>query len=175
MTAFATVESVLNSRPLAYTSSDPSDLLPLTPNHFLYGSSSSPLCEDMLAMEETNMAKRWSLTKRLTDLFVNRFQKEVLPYLALRRRVQYEGKRDVQVGDVVVFFHPTSARKWPLAKVSRVFPGLDGRVRTVEVAVPDVVGQHQQYLEKRQKFYIRDVKAIAPLLPADASTPPSHT
>ena len=31
------VESLLNSRPLTYQSSDPRDHVPLTPNHFLHG------------------------------------------------------------------------------------------------------------------------------------------
>ena len=37
ITAFAGVESSLNSRPLVYQSSDPRDDVPLTPNHFLHG------------------------------------------------------------------------------------------------------------------------------------------
>ena len=37
ITVFAGVESLLNSRPLAYQSLDPRDSVPLTPNHFLHG------------------------------------------------------------------------------------------------------------------------------------------
>ena len=39
-TAFAVVEGILNARPLAYVSSHPADLQPLTPNHFLGGGGS---------------------------------------------------------------------------------------------------------------------------------------
>ena len=35
ITAICGAESLLNSRPITYVSSDPSDLTPLTPNHFL--------------------------------------------------------------------------------------------------------------------------------------------
>ena len=37
MTAFTGAESFMNSRPLTYQSTHPSDDLPLTPNHFLFG------------------------------------------------------------------------------------------------------------------------------------------
>ena len=37
ITVFTGVESLLNSRPLTYQSSDPRDSVPLTPNHFLHG------------------------------------------------------------------------------------------------------------------------------------------
>ena len=37
------------------------------------------------------------------------------------------------MGDVVAFLLPSAARKWPLALVSQVFPGKDGRVRVIEL------------------------------------------
>ena len=37
ITVFAGVESLLNSLPLTYQSTDPRDDVPLTPNHFLHG------------------------------------------------------------------------------------------------------------------------------------------
>ena len=36
-TASSGVESLLNSRPLTFQTADPSDNIPLTPNHFIHG------------------------------------------------------------------------------------------------------------------------------------------
>ena len=37
MTTFTGAEAMINSRPLTYQSANPSDDVPLTPNHFLHG------------------------------------------------------------------------------------------------------------------------------------------
>ena len=37
MTAFTGAEALINSRPLTYQSANPSDDVPLRPNHFLHG------------------------------------------------------------------------------------------------------------------------------------------
>ncbi|XP_014677768.1 PREDICTED: uncharacterized protein LOC106817603 [Priapulus caudatus] len=42
-TAFAEVQSLVNSRPIGYSSNDPNDLQPLTPNHFLIGRASTAI------------------------------------------------------------------------------------------------------------------------------------
>ncbi len=157
MTAFAIVEGILNSRPLAYTSTDGRDLVPLTPNHFLYGSASEAL---LLLPEGGALAKRWSSLQNMASIFLQRFHREIRPHLQLSQRLR-GGEKDLAVGDVVVFFLPSNQRKWPLARITQVHPGPDQRVRTVDLATAD------------GKVFRRDVGDVATLLPADSQIHPT--
>ena len=155
LTAFAVVEGVLNTRPLAYTSTDGRDFAPLTPNHFLYGSASEAL---LLLPDGGALAKRWSGLQKMVRVFLRRFHQEVRPHLQLSQRLR-GADRDLTEGDVVVFFQPSSDRKWPLARVIAIYPGSDGRVRTVDLRT--AAGRE----------FRRDVGEVAVLFPADQQLP----
>ncbi len=158
VTAFAVVEGILNARPLSYTSTDPADLVPLTPNHFLHGAGSVPL---LLPGSSSTFAKRWSSLQRLTEAYLTRFHSEIRPHLQLLHR-QHSGGRELRKGDVVTFLLPSSSKMWPLGRISQVFPGLDGHVRTVEVTVPPLDRNSGHAFRK----FRRDVGSVALLLPA---------
>lgn len=53
------VEACLNSRPLVSLSSDPSDLAPLTPGHFLIGDALTALSETNVSLVPINRLTRW--------------------------------------------------------------------------------------------------------------------
>ncbi len=166
-TAFAVVEGVLNTRPLAYTSTDGRDYAPITPNHFLYGAASEPL---LLLDASASLAKRWTNLQHMVEAFLKRFHREVRPHLQLVH-AKRGGGRDLKVGDVVTFLLPSVSRMWPLARVERTFPGPDSRVRTVEVIMPQVGGKGTHYQRGLDKTYRRDVGDVALLLPAEAEQP----
>ena len=71
-------------------------------------------------------------------------------------------------GDVVTFFHASSAKKWPLAVVEDTYPGKDGQVRVVLLRLPRVAGASDA-----PKTFKRDVGDVALLLPADAEQQPN--
>ena len=135
-TAFAEVEGLLNARPLAYVSGDGRDPTPLTPNHFLAGSASIPVVSSPWDVGEAPpLPPRWKAVLAAMEQFRQRFMKEVLPHLRETNRKRGSG-RDFKPGDIVTFLLPSSHLKWPLAQITRTFPGPDGRVRTVELWRP---------------------------------------
>ena len=134
-TAFAEVEGLLNTRPLAYVGGEGAEITALTPNHFLAGAASVPTIAAPWPPFKGGLARRWEAVHKALEVFRRRFAVEVLPYLRETTKSKGAG-RDLRVGDVVAFLLPSAARKWPLALVNRVFPGKDGRVRVIELWRP---------------------------------------
>ena len=196
-TAFAEVEALLNSRPLAYVSTEGKDPTPLTPNHFLAGSASIPVLSAPWPAVAGNLARRWELVEKTLRLFHRRFEREVLPHYQAATRRRGCG-RELKVGDVVTFLLPTAHHKWPLALVTAVFPGKDGHVRTIEIWRPSPSWPRQPIRdssvapprarqpirsrsvsegeergaggaagERKGEYYRRDVGAVALLLPVE--------
>ncbi len=170
-TAFALAEGALNARPLAYVSGGAEELAPLTPNHFLYGSASRPLYV-VPNCPNRAMARRWLLVQEAAGVFWERLQKEIRPFLQISHRRGGSGGRNLQVGDVVTFLHPTDRGRWPLGRISQVWPGKDGQVRYIEVALPQWT-EEQPYQRLPDKLFKRDVGAVALLLPAEQTPEPS--
>ena len=119
----AEVEAQLNSRTINHVSDNISDPEALTPNHFLLrrGCPNMPL--NVFVDRKVSSRKRWRQTQVLTDQIWKRGTKEL--YL--------HPIRNLQVGDVVLIAEKTARGHWPLGKVTMVYPGSDGVVRTVEV------------------------------------------
>ena len=131
------VAGLLNSRPLTYTSSDPEDLRPLTPNDILnrpptaYGPTSATETDTALPKE------RFKYVQRLCNLFWDLWIKRYLPSLVSRSKWKQK-QRDFRIGDVVLIGEPNVARgRWNLGKVTEVYPSKDGLVRVVQVKTED--------------------------------------
>ena len=132
-TLLTEVESMLNGRPLTYVSSDGRDLEPLTPNHLLLGCANANMSPGRFQSKEVNSRRRWRQTQALADQFWKRWRCEYLPSLLPRVKWLRE-RRNLKVGDVVLMSEESAPRGfWPLARITEVFPGSDGRVRSVEV------------------------------------------
>ena len=86
-TAICGAERLLNSRPITYVSSDPNDLSPLTPSHFLVGEIGGPFAPEALDCEQTyNPRKRWHRVQQLLGQIWKRWRKEFLPSLNVRKK-----------------------------------------------------------------------------------------
>ena len=153
-TVFAETESLLNSRPLTYPSSDPRDDGPLTPNHFLVGQMGGTVAPELPASELNSPGRRWRHTQRVLSKVWKRFLQEILPNLNKLHKWR-DVKPDIKDGDVVLVVDNTSPRgHWPLARVERTYPGSDGHVRTVDIRLGD-------------RTYTRSITRLCPLRQSD--------
>ena len=144
-TVFAEVKSLINSRPLGYSSSDPNDPQPLTPNHLLLGRA-SPCVPQGPFEESRNPRKRFAFIQSLAQHFWRRFVREYVPTL-MRRSKWYTKGRQVKVGDVVLIVDYNCPRgKWDLALVKQVYPGADGVVRNVLLKTKS--GEYKRSVQK---------------------------
>ncbi|XP_074656823.1 uncharacterized protein LOC141910032 [Tubulanus polymorphus] len=88
-TVLRTTQGAINSRPLTYNSSDPNDLTPITPNHFLDGGASSIVSFGKFENREINSRKRWRQCQVLADRVWRRWIIEYLPSLTVRANREY--------------------------------------------------------------------------------------
>lgn len=133
VTSLAIVEGMLNNWPLTTPSDDSRDLTAITANSFLIlRSSSSPPIADVQE-QEINYRKRHRQALSLSNMFWDRWGREYLPTLLVRPKWTTEA-RNLAEGDIVPIMEPKVARNyWPLARVVKVYPSGDGRVRKADI------------------------------------------
>ncbi|GFS89674.1 uncharacterized protein TNCV_3787161 [Trichonephila clavipes] len=132
-TLMAQIEAVLNSRPLSPLSSDPNDLNPLTPGHFLANCAISSFPEPYTASDSLSYHSRWKLVQSLRDKFWNRWSTEYLTHLQTRAKWS-EQNPNLMENQLVLLKDPnTKPLDWPTGRILEVFPGSDGLVRVVNV------------------------------------------
>ena len=68
LSAFIGTECLINSRPLTYQSADPTDDVPLTPNHFLIGQLGG-YAPDVIDKTHNDHTKRWRRVQKLIRHF----------------------------------------------------------------------------------------------------------
>ena len=133
VTVFAEVEHMINSRPLTHVSSDPADPEALTPNHFLLGGASRHLAPGLVGDRDMCSRRRWKHAQAMAEHVWRRWTKEYVPTLIQRSKWQKE-QRNLQEGDLVLMAESNLSRGYrPLARITRVFPAADGRVRSAEL------------------------------------------
>ena len=125
-------EGIINNRPLTPVSDDSQDMEALTPNHLLILRSASLPGRDF-EPDAPCIRHRWKQVLYLANTFWKRWIRSYLPSLRVRAKWHRE-QRNVRVGDVVLVVDKLQHREhWPLARVTAVYPGDDGLVRSVEV------------------------------------------
>ena len=137
ITAFTAAESLVNSRPLTYQTSDPKDVTPLTPNHFLHGQVGGEVAPEAVDYTNFNLRNRWRRGQQLLNQVWTRWLKEYLPTLNKRQKWT-EIVNDMKKGDVVLALDNNLPRgRWPLGRIIETYPGKDGHTRVAKVQCGD--------------------------------------
>ena len=72
MTIFTGAESLLNSQPLTYHTSNPEDETPLTSNHFLHGKVGGQFATSAVDETQFNFKKQWWRGQEIVQHFWQR-------------------------------------------------------------------------------------------------------
>lgn len=130
-TVVTQIEGVLNSRPLTAIPNTTPEPTILTPAHFLLTAPITGLPE--WNMTEIPHLNRWQVTQKIYQDLSARWKREYL--VSLQRRTKWTKEiTNIQPGDVVLLLNEcTPGTSWPLAVVTQVHPGQDGKVRLITV------------------------------------------
>ena len=133
-TCLITCEGLLNSRPISYVSSDPDDLLPLTPAHFLMQTGYRDLAPVVnFRPTRLELCERWLHIQHAMDRLWSRFIREVVPQMNKMNKWTTK-RREIQAGDVVVLLENKTRGIWPIGRVLQTYKNSqDGHVRRAKI------------------------------------------
>lgn len=132
-TVLSQIEAVLNSRPLSPLSTEPQDLSPLTPAHFLVGRPlTAPACDDLTDVPEHRL-KRYQRVEQIRQHFWTRWSKEYVTELQVRSKwTQIKAElRDNSL--VLIKDNNLPPLKWHMGRILKTIPGKDGISRVAEI------------------------------------------
>ncbi|XP_038118272.1 uncharacterized protein LOC119769525 [Culex quinquefasciatus] len=177
-TILTQIEAILNSRPLTPLSNDPNDFEALTPGHFLIHRPLVAIPEPDLDGIPENRLSAWQAVQHYVQTLWKTWTTQYLS--DLHNRTKWTQQKDnIRVGTMVVLMcENIPPLKWPLARVTEVHPGQDGRVRVVTVRTKD--GTFKRGVSKICVLPIRDNTVpssqqggeLASPPPAEAGRPP---
>ncbi|XP_026318642.1 uncharacterized protein LOC113229307 [Hyposmocoma kahamanoa] len=132
-TLFVQIEAILNSRPLTPLSSDPSDLYPLTPGHFLISRPLTSLLLPPLLESKASQLNTFQHIENLRQRFWERWRHEFLCELQQRSKWRIN-KGQLLLGDMVILKEANlPPLKWRMGRIHQLYPGPDGVARVADV------------------------------------------
>ncbi|KAM4593953.1 uncharacterized protein PAE49_010961 [Odontesthes bonariensis] len=134
-TFMAEVTAIINARPLVPISSDPDSPFLLTPASLLTQKVSTYPPPPGTFDSKDLHRQQWRQVQHLANTFWNRWRREYLPTLQSRSKWQ-DVRPNLKIGDLVLLKDSEAKRnEWPMALVTKTFPGQDGKVRKIELKV----------------------------------------
>ena len=159
---------LLNERPMDRHPTDPDDGAYLCPNHLLLGRASSRVPSGPFRQSD-NPPHRFELVQKITDCFGMRWTRDFFPSYPVRQKWHVD-KRNMMGGHIVIVQDSNQIRgKWKLARVSKIFPSDDGRVRRVEIEYKNAIPDEEANKYSGTPFICveRPVQRLAAICPAD--------
>lgn len=133
-TTLVQIEAVLNSRPLTPLSSDPEDLMPLTPGHFIIGRPLTSLPSPNYQDRSTNSLTRFQRIEQLRQHFWIRWSKEYVSELQVRTKWRASKGATLTLNSLVLLKEENlPPLKWKLGRIVAVYPGTDGVTRVADI------------------------------------------
>ena len=135
-TVIRKISGTTNDRPLLKVSEEESEVI--TPSMLTIGRRIRPWADDFMPKDEKrftseDLQTRWTVRQKVNDAYWDAF---MTSYLADRqeRGKWHEEKPNLKIGDVVLVSEKNIKRyNWKTARVTNVFVGKDGRVRSAEI------------------------------------------
>ena len=142
-------ESIVNSRPLtSETLGDATSLQPLSPSNLLTMKSKVILPPPgEFSKDDLYCRKRWRRVQHIANEFWTRWRKEFLTSLQQRQKWT-EMRRNFEINDVVLLKTDANRNKWPMAKITDVFPDDMGVVPNVKLMIGNKKDNESRVLER---------------------------
>ena len=132
-TVFGEAVGITNGRLLCPSSSDPNDWEPITPIHPFQQRQGMSLPLGDFQDRDLYSRKEWQRGQILSNHFWARWLRECLPLLQERKKWILKRRNQAVNGLVLDAIEDARHVHWLLGRVTKVFPGKDGLVRTAEV------------------------------------------
>ena len=124
--------NLINERPIGRHPTSPDDGTYLCPNDLLLGRSTSRVPSGPF-QKSTNFRHRYEFIQGIVNSFWKKWTRDYFPGLIVQQK-WHTAHRNLKEGDIVLIQDSNLIRgQWKLGKVSKVFPGEDGKVRKVYV------------------------------------------
>lgn len=151
------VTAIINARPLVPVSTDPEQPLVLSPSVLLTQKTNTRDKDFKCISLSDSYKSQWKYVQVLAEKFWDRWRKEYLQTLQIRRKWPVE-KRNLKVDDIVLLKDTCNRIYWPMGIISKTFPSDDDIVRKVEIRV---------FRDGSVHHYTRPVTEVIPLIQED--------
>ena len=168
-TVLTSIEATINSRPLTFIGDDIRDGRVITPALLAIGRDLGSVPD--IQLREVPLDERYYYQQQLQNHFWDRWMREYLPSLTVRKKWTQE-MTPLKENDVVLITDDNVTRgQWRLGKVVQTFPGTDGLIRTARIQTKrGLVNRPVQRLHLLEEYKVSQCPSSAVQVPQHSRT-----